>query len=310
MFVFRVRKRAPRYFAPASLALLALSAAPAQAQPMAPGDVSTVVTLTTLGQTRTDIDQGGRFSWSGVDLGVDVKRQFTPAVSAGVSARYALERWSFDSPTVFGAASPWTDIHRPSLGLSLGYNLAPDLSLFASPQVEWSYASGASASDGLNYGAIVGAVKVLSPTLVAGLGLGAFHQIDRNRYFPFFIVNWQFSESLRLSNPLKAGPAGGAGLELAYAWSDQWETSVGAAYREYRFRLDREGPDANGVAEHSGAPVFARLTRRFGAAAQVDLYAGVVAGGRLKLIDQGGATLQSSDYGTSPLLALSATFRF
>ena len=38
--------------------------------------------------------------------------------------------------------------------------------------------------------------------------------------------------------------------------------------------------------------------------------AGVVANGQLRVLDASGSTVQQSDYGTSPLLALSGSFSF
>jgi hypothetical protein len=289
--------------------LVASSAAVAQA-PAAPGEVSSSFNLTGLSQLSTKIDDGGRFRWNSVDLGGSVTRQFTPELSLGVNARYIAEYWSFDTPTAFGAVAPWTDVLRPSVGLSLGYSLAPDLSMFVAPQVEWAYESGASASEGLNYGAVVGVTKVFSRSLFVGLGLGAFRQIDRMQYFPFVIVNWQIDDAWRLSNPLQAGPAGGAGLELAYTWGDDWELAGGAAYRDYRFRLRSDAPIPNGLGQNSGAPVFARLTRKFGPVAQVDLYMGAVVGGQLKVRNEAGSTVQSSNYSPAPFFALSGSIRF
>ena len=291
------------------LALLAASPI-VSAQMLAPGDLSSSLRLTGLTQLNTDIDNGGQFHWSSVDLNGSVTRQFTPALAVGINARYRLENWSFDTPTAFGTRAPWTDILRPSLGLNFGYNPAPDLALFIAPQVEWAYESGASASDGLNYGAVMAATKVFSPTLFVGFGLGAFREIDRNKYFPVFIVKWQINEALRLSNPLQAGPAGGAGLELAYTWSGEWELAGGFAYRSYRFRLRSDAPTPNGIGQNAGAPVFARLTRKFGPAAQIDLYAGMVANGQLKLLNAAGATVQASDYSLAPMFALSGGIRF
>ena len=286
------------------------AAGAAQAQRAAPGEVTTTLNATVLGETGTDLDGGGGFDWFGAHVGIDVKRQFTPALSLGFSAAYGSENWSFDTPGAFGPVAPWGNVLRPSIGLSLGYALAPDLSMFIAPQLEWSYESGASASDGQNYGAVLGVNKVFSPTLFAGIGLGVFRQIDEMRYFPFFIVNWQITDRWRLANPLQAGPAGGAGLELSYAFGNGWELAGGAAYRDYRFRLRSDAPVPNGLGRNSGIPVFAKLTHKFGPAAQIDLYAGVVADGQLRVLDASGSTVQQSDYGTSPMFALSGRFSF
>jgi hypothetical protein len=124
------------------------------------------------------------------------------------------------------------------------------------------------------------------------------------------IVNWQITDSLRLTNPLQAGPTGGAGLELAYAWSASWEAAAGAAFREYRFRLRGDGPAPNGLGQNRGVPLFARLTRRFGPGTQVELFAGVVVAGELSMFNAAGATLRASDYGATPLIAFSGTVHF
>ncbi len=294
----------------ALIAAAALSSAAAVAQQAAPGEVTTTLTATVPGEASTNLDKGGSFDWTGGSVGIAVSRQFTPALSLGFSASYSREKWTFDSPGAFGPTAPWGTVLRPSIGLNLGYALSPELSLFVAPQLEWSYESGANASDGQNYGAVVGVTKVFSPTLFAGVGLGVFRQIDEKSYFPFFIVNWQIDDAWRLSNPVEAGPAGGAGLELSYALADDWELGGGAAYRDYRFRLRSDAPVPNGLGRNSGTPVFARLTRKFGPTARIDLYAGAVVGGRLRVLDDSGHTLQQSDYGTAPLLALSGNISF
>jgi hypothetical protein len=292
-----------------ALALLTLPAL-VSAQPMAPGEVSTTVNLTALSELDTDIDKGGGFKWTGADLKASVTRQFTQALSVGVSAGYSVEKWSFDRPTAFGPEAPWGDVERPSFGFNLGYALAPDLVLFAAPQFEWARETGASASDSRNFGAILGATKIFSPELVVGFGLGAFREIDRNRYFPIVIVNWQINDKLRLSNPFQAGPAGGAGIELSYAFSEGWEAGVGAALREYRFRLRDDGPTPGGQGKNEGVPLFVRLSRSFGPAGQVDLYVGAVSGGKLTVKDAAGRTVQSSDYSSAPLIGLTGTINF
>ena len=297
------------FFLPLALGLLA-AAGMVRAQGAAPGEVSTSVAFSATSQLKADLDKGGDFQWRGYGLKAGVTKQFTQALSAGISAQWATERWEFSGMNAFGSAAPWRDIERPSLGLNLGYKLGGGRSVFVAPQVEWAHEAGARASDGLSYGAVFGATQFFSPTLFVGLGLGVFHRIDENKYFPFVIVHWQITDRLRLSNPLPSGPAGGAGLELAYAWSTGWELAGGAAYRDYRFRLNSSGPVANGLAQNSGVPMFGRLTRKFGPAAQLDLYAGYVLNGRLKVINATGATVQQSSYGASPMLALTGSVSF
>ena len=302
--------RSNRYARRAATFVLLAGTCIAHAQTPAPGTVTTSMNASALSQLNTDLDSGGNFRWSSAGVGLSVTRQFTSELSVGVTARYAVEDWSFDTPSAFGGVAPWGDIRQPSLGMRFAYNLTPDWSLFVAPQMAWNYESGASASDGATYGAVVGATKTFSPALVVGFGLSAFRQIDENKYFPFLIVNWKITDQLRLSNPLQGGPAGGAGLELSYAWSDSWEIGAGGAYRDYRFRLRDDAPTPAGLGRNSGAPLFARLTRKFGPKAQVNLYAGMVVGGKLRVLDASGETVQSSDYGVAPMIALNGRIAF
>ena len=47
-------------------------------------------------------------------------------------------------------------------------SLSDALTFLVAPQVQWDYETGASASDGLSYGAVLGAVYKYSPTLTVG----------------------------------------------------------------------------------------------------------------------------------------------
>lgn len=300
------RKGLPRILAIACAGATALAGA--QSQP--PGSTTTTLGAVAVTQLDADLDGGGKAGWNSFGANLNVAHQFSTALSMSVRAAYVAEDWRFDTPTAFGPAAPWGRIDRPGVGFDISYATSADTAWFVAPQFEWAYESGASASDGLNYGAVFGVTKVFSPTLVLGFGLGVFRQIDETKYFPFLVVNWQIDDKLRLANPLPAGPAGGAGLELVYAFEAGWELGAGGTYRDYRFRLNDDAAAPGGLGRNTGIPIFARLTRKFGDAARIDLYAGLVADGRLRLLDANGETLRSADYGTAPLLAISGSFSF
>ena len=127
--------------------------------------------------------------------------------SAAISLRYGFEGWHFDTPSALGAVAPWSHVNRPAVGFRIAQRVSQQLSLFIAPELEWSYESGASASDAKNFGAVFGAVQYFSPTLVLGVGAGIFRQIDKTRVFPLLIVNWQIDDDWRVeqSVPGRAG---------------------------------------------------------------------------------------------------------
>ena len=288
----------------------ALAMAPAASDAQSAKPVSVSAAVTGLATFDTDLDNGGgSFRWWGVNASASLTREIDARWSAGFNIGYQYERWSFSTPSAFGNEAPWGTINRPAVGMTVRYRVQPDVGIFLSPQFEWDYETHAS-EPGRNFGAILGASKAFSQDRVIGIGVGVFHQIDQTRVFPFPIVNWRIDERWKIANPLRAGPAGGAGLEVAYALSEQWELAGGGTYREYRFRLKDSGPNANGIGQNEGIPLFARLTRKLGANARLDAWAGATIAGTLKLRDPDGNTLVSSDYNAAPFVAVTLSGDF
>jgi hypothetical protein len=295
--------------AAAALAAAAL-ASPALAQSSKVGDVATALSLSGLAQFDTDLDDDGSFRWSGVQASANVTRQITSEFAAGFTLRYDYQNWKFDNPAAFGGVAPWSNVSTPMIGLNLSYAPTSDWRVGFNPAVDWSGESGANAGDSLSYGAVLTATKIFSPDLMLGLGAGVFRQIDETKVFPFVVVNWKINERLRLGNPLQAGPAGGAGLELTWTLADPWELGVGGSYRSYRFRLKDDGPIPNGIGENRLFPLFARLSYAFDSATRADLYAAAFVGGKLSITRADGNDLYSDDYQAAPAIALSLSHRF
>jgi hypothetical protein len=298
-----------RVVAVAFLAAAVLPAMVVAASPPA-GEVSASASLSGIYQFDTDLDRGGDFRWAAGIASGSLTRQITPQFSAGLALRYDYEDWKFSRPAAFGGLAPWTHLNAPTLSADLGYAFDGDLQVGVSPLFGWAFESGAKAGDALTYGAIIAATKVFSPRLMLGAGVGVVRQIDETKAFPFVIVRWQINDRWRLGNPFPAGPAGGAGLELVYAPGDPWELAGGGAYRSTRYRLDAAGIAPGGVGENRFFPLFARMSRNFGAQTRVELYAGVALGGRLKLEDANGTTIARDDYSTAPLVGLTLSHRY
>jgi hypothetical protein len=237
-------------------------------------------------------------------------RAFGTSVSADVSVAYVYEDWNFGSPSALGAVAPWGTINRPSVSAGVRYRYSDALTFLVAPQVQWDYETGASASDGLSYGAVLGAVYKYSPTLTVGLGAAAFRQVNKTEVFPFVIVNWQINDKLLLSNPLEAGPTGGPGIELTYDLDEAWDLGIGVAFRDTRFRLRRDGPTPDGIGQDKGVPIFAHLEFSPSRALTVDFYAGAIVNGNMRVLNSNGSTVASSDYKPQPVLGIRASYAF
>jgi hypothetical protein len=258
----------------------------------------------------TDLDSGGNFNWGAGIVSGTVARQVTSQLSVGLTLRYDYENWKFGNPVAFGGQAPWGKLNAPNIAFNFGYAITPDISIGVTPTFGWGYETGSSES-GLIYGAIVSATRVFSPSLVLGVGAGIIRQIDETKVFPFLIVHWQINDKWRLANPFRAGPSGGAGLELTYSIDDNWEAAAGGAYRSYRFQLRDDSTVApGGVGENRFIPIFARVTRKFGKQTQLDFYAGISVSGRLSVDNSSGNGVAADDYKTAPALGLTLAHRY
>ncbi len=287
------------------LCVAAAIAAPAlTAQGLPPGTTVSSAAISGIAQFDTDFDRGGSFHWAGVLASGSVLRQFTPQIAAGLSLSYAYESWHFDNPAAFGGQAPWSSLNRPQIGATLLYAPDQDWQILVAPSVEWDYESGASAGDAVTYGAVLSAAKTFSPGLRLGLGVAAFRQIYRNRFLAFPVIDWKIDDKWSLKNPLQAGPAGGAGLELTYAINDATEIGVGGSYRSFLYRLDRDGPVSNGIGQVSYVPVFLRVSYRFTPRVHLDFYAAALTGGKLTVKNEFGNDVTNDEFKTAPAVGL------
>ena len=271
---------------------------------------SPFVSITPVYEGDADLDRGGDFNAGGVLLRAGATRDLGSGNRAGVTFNYDYFDFSFSNPVSFGGVAPWNIVQRYGVTVPLSFALRDGWSLGIAPSVDWFKENGADTGESLTWGATLSATRVFEGGNRLGIGVAAFKQIEENVVFPVLIVNWRLSERWRLVNPLTSGPTGGAGLELDYQFDSGWTAGVGLAYRILRFRLSEKGPVPNGVGEERGVPVFVRVTHDFSKQMSLNLYAGVVAGGRLRVEDPSGNVLREDDFDPAPLFALTLVGRF
>ncbi len=260
-------------------------------------------------QMDSDFDNGGSYSVSSILLRASVLKPVSRSTRVGFNFNYDFSDYNFTDPVAFGGISPWNKIHNLTFGVPVIARFKERWSILAIPSLSVIKESNASTSDALAYGAVFAFNYSFRADRRLGLGAGIFERVDEFRAFPFISVNWHFTDRLRLINPLRAGPTGPAGLELAYDLNSNWEFGAGAAYRSFRFRLNDQGIAPGGVGEQSGLLAFARFSRRFGPKYKLYFYAGAALNGDLRLEDRNNQRLVTAPHGTAPLLAVSFTGR-
>ena len=257
-----------------------------------------------------DLDAGGDFSVGGVIVRAGTSMSLSGGNRVGLTLNYDYFDYSFDNPAAFGGVAPWKVVQRYGFSAPMNFALQDDWILGVAPSMDWFRENGGSSSDALVWGATLSATKRFDDGNFLGLGLAAFSGIEENQFFPFPIVNWRFGPRWQLVNPLAAGPTGPAGLELDYLTDSGWTVGVGAAWRKTRFRLSQSGPVANGVGQVSGAPIFLRAAREFEGGLTLNLYAGVVVAGELRVESASGNLLRKDDFDMSPIVGANLTLRF
>lgn len=294
---------------PAAIALVAALASVGSAHAQT-GNWQPFASITPVYQGKADIDGGGDFSAFDAFVRVGVSGSIGGANRAGVTFNYDYMDYSFSNPSAFGGVAPWGVVQRYGVAAPFFFGLDSGWMLNVTPSVDWSRENGADYGDSLNWGGIFSASRAFPDGNRIGLGIGVFDRIEKTSVFPLILVDWKLTDRWRLLNPLPAGPTGPAGLELDDRFDSGWNLGLGGAWRTTRFRLSETGPVPNGVGEERGLPIFLRATRNVAERMTLNLYAGVITAGQLRVEDSAGNALREVDFDPALLLGLTFLARF
>jgi hypothetical protein len=267
-------------------------------------------TITPWFQGSADLSGGGGFEASGGMFRAGVDGPVSGGHRAGLTLTYEYTDYSFSSPAAFGHVAPWSDVHHLGLAVAVLLQLPSAWSLLVSPSFDFFMEDSADWGDATTYGAVLAVSKRFGADLRLGFGVSAFDRLEEVGVMPFPVVDWRITDQLRLTNPLDAGPTGGAGLELSYQLDGGWTIGAGGTFRSARFRLRDRGPFPNGIGEQRAVPAFVHAGRRFGQTFALDVYAGALLGGLLRVEDSGGGKLAEQDVDPAPFLGGTFSTRF
>lgn len=261
-------------------------------------------------QFRSDINGGGDLSVFRLFLRADWDRRSGGPLDYGLGMNYAHYNYSFSGMTDFGGKKPWDTVNNFGIGGRIAYGIDPKWRVFINPSIEYAGAPGAPFDSSLIWGAVLGTTHKVNSNLTIGAGVGLFSRMHEFSVFPMLLVNWRITENLRLTNPMRGGATGPAGLELSYALPDGWKIGTGAAYRSYRFRLEDKGFAPKGIASDRVVPVWARISKRVSPDFSIDLTAGAMLAGEIKVEGENGTGTATRNYNAAPFASLSLTGRF
>lgn len=247
---------------------------------------------------------------AGLDFSIPVTERGSLTISAGA------EYWNYDFsngnaffPLADAELPPvWEEIYIGTIGASWrnqlddnwGYNVGFEITSAGEP--------GADFSDTLTYGGFAGFSYAFSRDLVVGLGIGVQTQLEDDALVvPVPILRWQIDEKWSLTSK-RVGNLGG--LAINYAASDSITLSLLGGYERNNFRLDDDGPVANGVGRHSGIPVVLNVAWQASPQISLNAWGGYFFAQEYELIDENEATVAEPDADSSALVGIGATFTF
>ncbi len=261
------------------------------------------LSLATVNQWETDVADS-RFDLSRSLVGVEKNLVRNRKLILGLGASFGLSDYTFSGPPADPWSDPWGTVRNADVGVSVLLPGSGGWSYFLMGALEWSMEEDADATDNLVTGVVASAAYHFRSDRLLGLGGGVFSGLEERKVFPYLTVSWSLGENLTLQNPLRAGPAGPAGLELVYDPSGRWQFGGGAAYRSFRFRLDDEGIAPGGVGEVAGFPFWLRASWQPNGKVDLGIYAGAVLAGEAIIEDRSGRGLESRHLDPAPLAAL------
>lgn len=256
------------------------------------------------------VDGGGNLSTTSLIFNANLTNQVNEKLRLGVGFSYEFTDYDFSGLTNFSVARPWQEVQRLGFSLPIIYTLADQWRLLITPTAQFSGEFGANWGDAMIYGGAIAVTYAVRPDAVFGLGVAGYADIEEAMVFPYFIVKWQITDRLQLTNPYRTSPAGPAGLELSYAMTKEWTAGIGGSYRSQRFRLDSNGPLPNGIGAYKTIPIFVRLSYKPVPAFGIDLYSGVSFLNKLYVQNPEGDDLYETKHRPAPLVGvgLSGTF--
>ena len=253
---------------------------------------------------KTDIDGSGNVSRDGFRLLFNDEISFTSDFTLTNIISYDFHHYDFSSSSRF----QWDDIHFANYVPLFKWKANDQWSILAAPIVRLNIEGDAKLKDGVRGGGAVGFNYIHSPTLSLGLLIGALDQIEDDvQIVPIPVINWKFAEAWMLrAGVSNIGAQNGLGAEIGWQWMPKVELVGGVQFQRRRFRLNTNDQ----VGQETRIPVFGKLSFALAPRGKLELFAGVAAGGELRLENKHGEKIREKDYDATGMVGAQLNFVF
>jgi hypothetical protein len=254
-------------------------------------------------QGEADIDGGGDVSVNRYDVGLLGRIDPIDRLRWTNTFFFSVNDYDFGG-SGFAAGDPWNTILTMRMVTRLRYALSSRWGISAGGVFIFSPESGANWGDSFSGGGLLAFDYTHSKTLFVSLGVAVISQIeDDARFTPTIILNWLPYQdwAVRVGAVPASGGAAAAG-EVAYQVAEPVEIGLGLLYNQRRFRLDNSNPVPDGVGEDNNLPLRLRLGWNITRDISLNLLAGAVLAGELRIDDSRGNELNKQNYDPAPYI--------
>jgi hypothetical protein len=227
--------------------------------------------------------------------------------SVGLKIGGGLSNYNFDSESTFGGGDPWGKAKDFRVSLNARFKIGEKSTAFIVPTIRYNGESGADSGDSQTFGLFAAIAWRINEELTIGPGVGVFSRLeDSTRFFPVLAIDWNINERWNLGTGAGLAASQGPGLTLSYKLNPSWTLGLSGRYEDVEFRLDDEGAAPGGIGRDQSFPLVVSGILKPNQKSSLSLFAGLELGGKLKLQDSEGETLEKSSY--DPAFIVGATF--
>jgi hypothetical protein len=153
-------------------------------------------------------------------------------------------------PAMLGPGDPISSAVEHQFGALLALHQNERLTWLIGGAIDLSYELGAGTNDAITWGGVLGISYKVSDTLRLGVLATVSTDLDDELFYAGFpSIDWAFAERWRLHSTQRGL------LSVSYQTTDDLAVSLDAGFERRQFRLDDDGPLADGILTDGRVPL-------------------------------------------------------